>query len=265
MSDMRNPAEVPDLSGLQDQIGYRFRNPKLLLEAVTHSTFAYEQRQVDIIDNERLEFLGDAVLDLVISHRLYLEPARFAEGFMTKARALVVCEPTLAQAARSIGLGGYLLLGRGEDATGGRNKASNLSNAVEAIIGAAFQDGGFDVADAIVCRLLAAELKRALSGSLVYDHKSRLIELVQGSLPASTLRFAIIREEGPVHERIFTACVMLDDQSIGEGVGGSKKEAEQHAAREALLTLGPQPDPQPDTHAEPHAEPHQGTHTEPQP
>lgn len=228
------PSGLPDLEGLQERLGYRFKNPRLLLEAVTHSTFAYEQRQPGIIDNERLEFLGDAVLDLVISHRLFREPDRFAEGFMTKARALVVCEPTLAKAALAIGLGDCLRLGRGEEATGGRRKPSNLSNAVEAILGAAFEDGGLEAADEIAGRLLADELQRALSGRLVYDYKSRLIELVQGSLPASALRFAIIREEGPVHERIFTACVLLDDRSIGEGTGNSKKEAEQQAAREAL-------------------------------
>ncbi len=237
MTENRNPAGQTDLTRLEESLGYRFSNPQLLLEAVTHSTYAYEQRQPDIIDNERLEFLGDAVLDLIISHRLYLESARLAEGVMTKARALVVCEPTLAKAARSIGLGDYLRLGRGEESTGGRDKASNLSNAVEAIIGAAFQDGGLSMADGIVCTLLAEELKRALSGRLVYDYKSRLIELVQGSLPSSTLRFAIIREEGPVHERTFTACALLDEHPLGEGIGSSKKEAEQHAAREALQVL----------------------------
>lgn len=237
MTDAHAPAEMPALSLLEDLLGYRFACPQLLVEAMTHSTFAYEQRQPGLVDNERLEYLGDAVLDLVISHRLYLEPARFTEGFMTKARALVVCEPTLAKSARALGLGGFLRLGRGEEATGGRNKPSNLANAVEAVIGATFQDGGFAAADALVGRLLADELALALSGHLVYDHKSQLIELVQGSRLGSTIRFTIVREEGPVHERIFTAAVLLDEQPIGEGSGTSKKEAEQQAAREALHAL----------------------------
>lgn len=241
MTDASLNADTPDLPLLEDRLGYRFRDRQLLLEAMTHSTYAYERRQADIVDNERLEFLGDAVLDLVVSHRLFLEPAQLGEGFMTKARALVVCEPTLAEAARGIGLGSFLMLGRGEESTGGRAKPSNLANAVEAVIGAAFQDGGLAVADAIVVRLLADELARALTGRLVYDYKSRLIELVQGSMAGSSVKFAIIREEGPVHERTFTAAVLLDDRPIGEGSGGSKKEAEQQAARAALAALETEP------------------------
>ncbi len=238
MNSPLNP-DLPtlNLKQLQAEIGYSFQNPSLLLEAITHSTYAYERRQPDCLDNERLEFLGDAVLDLVVSHLLYQNIAQFSEGQMTKTRALVVCEPTLAKAAQAINLGGYLRLGRGEAATGGREKASNLSNAVEAIIGATFQDGGYPAAEALVRRMLAADLKKALAGKLVYDFKSRLIELIQGTRPLSALKFVIVREEGPVHERTFTARVLLDEQALGEGSGNSKKEAEQQAAQEALSRM----------------------------
>jgi len=238
MTSPLNP-DLPtfNLKQLQAEIGYSFQNPKLLLEAITHSTYAYEQRQPDCLDNERLEFLGDAVLDLVVSHLLYQNAAQFSEGQMTKTRALVVCEPTLAKAAIAMNLGSYLRLGRGEAVTGGRKKASNLSNAVEAIIGATFQDGGYQAAEALVGRLLAADLKKAIAGKLVYDFKSRLIELIQSTRPQAVLKFVIVREEGPVHERTFTAQVLLDERALGEGSGNSKKEAEQQAAQEALLRM----------------------------
>lgn len=227
-------------SGLTDvmaRIDYQFKDRSLLEEALTHSTYAYEMRQKSIVDNERLEFLGDAVLDLVISDLLFLDPAQFAEGYMTKTRALVVCETTLAEVAKAINLGRFLKLGRGEEATGGRCKPSNLANTVEAVIGAAYQDGGFDVAVRLVRHLLEPHLRQALSGSIVYDYKSRLIELVQSSHSNSTLRFSIINEEGPVHERVFTACVLFNDQPIGEGIGSSKKDAEQKASQAALRKL----------------------------
>ena len=232
------PSEsIPGLSELMKKIGYRFQDESLLVEALTHSTYAYETRSKQVSDNERLEFLGDAVLDLVISDFLFLDPAQFAEGYMTKTRALVVCETTLAEVARHIGLGDHLRLGRGEDTTGGRSKPSNMANAVEAIIGAAYQDGGLETAVRIVRHLLEPHLRKALSGSIVYDYKSRLIEMVQSSRSGQSLKFAILSEDGPVHERIFTAGVVFNDEIIGEGVGSSKKEAEQQAAQAALRLL----------------------------
>jgi ribonuclease-3 len=227
--------QTPDISILQMNINYRFKNERLLIEALTHSTYAYELRNQKAPDNERLEFLGDAVLDLIITDWLYLDPAQFSEGYMTKTRALVVCEATLAEVAKSVDLGLFLRFGRGEETTGGRNKASNLANAVEAIIGAAYKDGGLEIAVQLVYHLMAPHLIKALSGTIVYDYKSRLIELVQADQSNSSLRFVIINEEGPVHERIFTARVLYDEQTIGEGFGSSKKEAEQNAAQAALV------------------------------
>ncbi len=228
---------IPGIEQLMARIGYRFRDESLLVEALTHSTYAYETRSKSIMDNERLEFLGDAVLDLVISDFLFLDPAQFAEGYMTKTRALVVCEATLAEVAKAISLGDYLRLGKGEDATGGRNKPSNLANAVEAVIGGAYQDGGLETAVQIVRHLLEPHLMKALSGNIVYDYKSRLIEMVQSSRSNNSLKFTILNEEGPVHERQFTAGVVFNDVLIGEGIGSSKKEAEQKAAQAALRLL----------------------------
>jgi len=218
-------------------IGHDFRQQDLLVQAITHSTYAYEHRAEKIVDNERLEFLGDAVLDLVVSDFLFREGAAFSEGVMTKTRALIVCENTLALVARNLGLGQILLLGKGELSTGGGEKSSNLANAMEAVFGAVYLDAGYNKARSIILRLLDEFIQQAMTGAMVYDYKSRLLEMVQGTRGNSTLRFAIINEEGPVHERIFTAAVIVDDIQIAIGSGSSKKDAEQKAAREALSVL----------------------------
>ncbi len=218
-------------------IGYTFEQPDLLAQALTHSTYAYEHRHEKIMDNERLEFLGDAVLDLVISDYLYREGAAFTEGVMTKTRALIVCENTLARVAREHKLGHILLLGKGELTTGGGDKSSNLANTMEAIFGAVYLDGGYEASKALIIRLLDEYIQQALNGEMVYDYKSRLLEMVQGTRGNSTLKFTIINEEGPVHDRVFTAAVVVDDQQIATGSGSSKKDAEQKAARSALTVL----------------------------
>ena len=222
---------------LAQAIGYDFVNPELLVQALTHSTYAYEHRNEKIMDNERLEFLGDAVLDLVISDYLFREGAAFTEGVMTKMRALIVCESTLALVARELEIGRLLLLGKGELTTGGGDKSSNLANAMEAVFGAVYLDGGYETAKSLVVRLLDDYIQQALNGQMVYDYKSRLLEMVQGTRGNSTLKFVIINEEGPVHDRIFTAAVVVDDNQIATGSGSSKKDAEQKAARAALTVL----------------------------
>ncbi|MDD2373730.1 MAG: ribonuclease [Clostridiales bacterium] len=232
-----DPDRTNQLNSFCRGVDYKFSDIKLLNEALTHSTYAYEHRNQGLTDNERLEFLGDAVLDLVISEILFRNTEGFAEGYMTKTRALVVCENTLADVARVIRLGDYLMLGRGEEATGGRDKPSNLSNAMEALFGAVFIDGGFEQASRIITRLLGEPLEQALKGKMVYDYKSKLLELVQSTRGNSTMRFEIINEEGPVHDRTFTAAVIVDENEIAQGQGSSKKEAEQQAARAALQNL----------------------------
>lgn len=236
-SGAAEPSGPANLVALEEKIGYVFRDRDILLQALTHSTYAYEHRQENLMNNERLEFLGDAVLDLVISDALFRQPEHDAEGIMTKTRALVVCENTLAQVAQSLDLGWLLLMGRGETATGGREKPSNLANAVEALFGAIYLDGGYEQVELTIRRLLREPLRQARSGDLVYDYKSRLLEWVQGTRGVSTLRFQILDESGPVHERSFTAGIFVDDQLVATGTGCSKKEAEQQAAREALDNL----------------------------
>ncbi|MDW7658349.1 MAG: ribonuclease III [Bacillota bacterium] len=222
---------------LEQAISHHFSDKTLLQDALTHSTHAYEHRHDQVTDNERLEFLGDAVLDLAISDVLYRHHKSHTEGFMTKTRALVVRETTLALLAKDLGIGDLLLLGKGEEATGGRDKPSNLANATEAIFGAIYLDAGFEKACQVIRTLLEEPLRLALAGDLVYDYKSRLLELVQATRGGSTLRFQILDESGPVHERLFTAGVLIDEQLVSTGTGCSKKEAEQQAAREALDKL----------------------------
>ena len=204
------------MASLEKQIGHVFRNQFYLTQALTHSTYAYEHRHEQIQDNERLEFLGDAVLDLVISDTLFRQADGFAEGYMTKTRALVVCENTLAQIAVEINIGDVLKMGRGELATGGREKPSNLANAVEAVFGAIYLDAGYDKVRQIILKLLDKPIQLALSGNLVYDFKSRLLELVQSTRGNSTLRFQILSETGPVHDPVFISGVLVDEQLIAK-------------------------------------------------
>jgi ribonuclease III len=221
---------------LAEKLGYAFRNERLLQEALTHSTYAYEHRQAGLISNERLEFLGDAILDQVISEHLFQQPELLSEGTMTRTRALVVCENTLMRLARKLGIGEILLLGRGEAHTGGRTKPSNMANAMEAIFGAIFLDGGYDVVRRMILHLLDEPLRQALAGQIIYDYKSQLLELAQSVRP-NLVRFTILDEQGPVHERVFTAGAYIGEKMIAQGCGSSKKEAEQQAARFALALL----------------------------
>lgn len=228
-----------DLRRLQNNLGLKFSKNELLIEAITHSTYAYEHKARQIPDNERLEFLGDAVLDLVVSDILFRKDQAYEEGFMTKTRALLVCENCLADLARKLEVGSFLLLGKGEEATGGRNKSSNLANAMEAILGAVYLDCGFAVVQELVGKLLQEAIEKALAGEIFHDFKSRLLEMIQAreSDEKQMARFIILDEEGPVHERTFTAGVMLGDRLLARGKGGSKKEAEQQAARAAIDIL----------------------------
>jgi ribonuclease III len=221
----------------EQRLGHVFRNQALLQEARTHSTYAYEHRLENLTSNERLEFLGDAVLDLAVGDKLFHDLSQLTEGFMTKTRSLVVCEDTLAELARRLDVGSILCLGRGEEATGGREKNSNLANAMEALFGAVFLDAGYEKVRVLIVRLLEQPIRDALTGEIIHDYKSRLLELAQGMRAGSGLRFCILAEDGPVHERIFTAGVLLDDQIIASGSGGSKKDAEQRAAKAALDKL----------------------------
>ena len=222
---------------LKEKLGYDFKDPRILFQALTHSTYSYENKGKHIRDNERLEFLGDCVLDLIIGDLLYRRTEEYSEGFMSKTRAIVVCEATLSDIAKKMDLGKYLLLGKGEEQTHGREKNSNLSNAIESIIATVYLDGGYETAYHLVERLFSSAIHHAMDGNIVFDYKSKVLEYVQGIQQQGSIEFMIVREEGPDHNRVFFAQVRYFDIIIGCGTGPTKKEAEQAAAKEALEHL----------------------------
>ena len=222
-----------DLNMLERRIGYSFQNKKLLKQALTHSSFINEQKINKTEDYERLEFLGDAVLELVSSDFLFHEHRSLPEGELTKMRASMVCEPALAFCARDLELGEFMLLGKGEELTGGRNRESITSDAMEAVIGAIYLDGGMEPAKAFIDRFVLSDLENKI---LFYDSKSHLLEFVQGPLKKE-IRYELLEESGPEHNKTFVVEVIMDEKSLGKGLGRTKKAAEQQAAYEALLFL----------------------------
>ena len=218
---------------LQNKIGYQFKNQELLVSALMHSSYTNEKRLPKYKCNERSEFLGDAVLELVSSEFLFDANEKMPEGELTKLRASMVCEPSLAFCAREIGLGDYLLLGKGEEFTGGRNRDSVTSDALEALIGAIYLDGGFANAKEFILRFVLNDLEHK---KLFYDSKTILQELVQGNF-TENLSYHLIKEEGPDHNKSFYVEVLIGEQSYGTGVGRTKKAAEQAAAYHAILKL----------------------------
>ena len=218
------------LKELEKQIGYQFRDHSLLRRAMMHSSYTNEKHLPKFQCNERLEFLGDAVLELVSSEFLFLENPKISEGELTKTRAGMVCEPSLAFCARDLDLGNYLLLGRGEEATGGRERDSITSDAMEALIGAIYLDGGFTNAKEFIQRFVLDDLEHK---QLFFDSKTILQERIQAHCEEA-LHYELIHEEGPDHQKIFIVQAMLGDKIIGKGQGRTKKAAEQEAAYHAL-------------------------------
>ena len=218
---------------LEEIIGYHFKNKHYLTQALTHSSYANEKKLGKLGSNERLEFLGDAVLELVSSDFLYHKYPDKPEGELTKIRASIVCEPTLAYCAADIHLGSYLLLGKGEEATGGRERNSVVSDAMEALIGAIYLDGGFASAKEFIHRFILNDIEHK---QLFYDSKTILQEIVQAGYNEE-LNYQLIREEGPDHDKRFVVEARIGEKSIGEGMGHTKKAAEQEAAYQALLKL----------------------------
>ncbi len=218
---------------LEEKLDYEFKNTALLDQALTHSSYANERLGGALASNERLEFLGDSILGQVVADHLYRAHPDLPEGDLTRMRAALVCEEALAQVAGDWGLGEYLKLGRGEDQNGGRNRPSIQADAVEAILAAIYLDSGI----AQVRRTIRAFiLSREAQAGEGHDHKTALQELVQRA-PGRTLRYQLIREEGPDHLKEFWMEVTLDGKQIGTGKGHSKKEAEQQAAKAALEAL----------------------------
>jgi len=226
------------LSELEKIVQYRFTDLRLLQKALVHSSFAFEQAQAGK-NNETLEFIGDAVLDLVIGHILFKKYPEMREGELTRLRAALVNETHLAAMARQIELGRFLFLGKGEDASQGRNKSSILSCAFEAVIGAVFEDAGYETANSLVTRLFLPAIEDKKEEMLIADAKSRLQELLQERYNEGP-GYRLEREEGPSHQKSFTISVLFRDEVLGTGQARSKKEAEQRAAASALKAIAGQ-------------------------
>ena len=214
-------------------LGFYPDNLQIYEQALLHKSSSVETGDGKWLNNERLEFLGDAVLEVVSSDFLFRTFPEMPEGDMTKTRASLVCEPTLAFCAQEIDLGGFLLLGKGEDATGGRGRDSVVSDAMEALIGAIYLDGGFANAKEFIHRFILNDMEHK---KLFYDSKTILQEIVQGHTD-ETLTYVLLKEEGPDHNKSFEVSAMLDGQEIGRGIGRTKKSAEQRAAYRGILTI----------------------------
>lgn len=228
------------LNEFEEKINYRFNDIGLLSKALTHSSYANEHKKSHIVYNERLEFLGDSVLSLVVSDYIYKKYPHYPEGDLTKLRATVVCEPALAFIAKRITLGDYLLLGKGEEITGGRERDSILADSLEAIIGAVYLDQGFDSVKKFVINLIEREIIRASKEKEIFiDYKTKLQEILQKNMK-SKIEYKLEKEEGPDHDKKFYIVAVIDDRVYGSGLGKSKKEAEQMAAKEALNRIGVQ-------------------------
>lgn len=217
---------------LKSKIGYSFKNAKLLKAALTHSSFANESRASNASSNERLEFLGDSVLGMIVAHHLYLTYPDLPEGKMTRMRAELVCETSLVRVAAQLELGNHIILGKGEEQSGGRQRTSILADAVEAIIAALYLDGGMEAATRFVHKFILSGLFD-LDSAPCSDYKTMLQELVQQK-SGQLLRYVLLEESGPDHLKVFKTEVRLNEGAVGEGTGRTKKEAEQAAARHAL-------------------------------
>ena len=219
------------IKDLESAIGYRFRNISLLQNALTHSSYANERWHNSLLSNERLEFLGDSILGMMVADHLYRNFPDRPEGELTRMRADMVCEQSLAQIANRIGLGTYLLLGHGEERFGGRTRNSILADAVESVIAACYLDGGYEAALKFVSTFVLVDIPVVKFHNA--DYKTALQEKIQQK-KNQTLSYHLVGEEGPDHDKRFRVEVLLNGVSIGSGTGTSKKRAEQEAARAAL-------------------------------
>ncbi|WP_044346477.1 ribonuclease III [Dethiosulfatarculus sandiegensis] len=229
MDDERQE-ELEELAAL---LGHKFNDLELLATAMHHSSYVHEHADLNLESNERLEFLGDAVLELCVTEMLYQRFPAASEGRLSKARASMVNEHRLAAIARSLNLGGFLLLGRGEEIQSGSNKPSILADALEAVLAATYLDGGLEVTDAIITRLLGPYAEGAIAKAPQKDFKTRIQEFVQEELHV-TPRYQLLETQGPDHDKTFRVALSIKSERVARGVGKSKKEAEQNAARRCL-------------------------------
>jgi len=224
------------LEVLSKQLGHRFKNGELLMQALRHASYVNERAALALEDNERLEFLGDAVLDLAVGHLLMERFQEAEEGDLSKFRAMIVDEAGLYKTALKLHLGDYLLLGRGEEQGRGREKPSILANTVEAIMGALYLDAGFDKALGVIKRLFSSSLDRVGHRETFHDFKSQLQEYTQQAYQILP-KYQLVEERGPAHDKTFEVVLTLKGRVLAQGVGKSKKEAEQNAAKEAFFCL----------------------------
>ncbi|MDO4482317.1 MAG: ribonuclease III [Bacillota bacterium] len=218
------------LKELSDKLRYDFKDKTLLVTALTHSSYVNENKLKYSSNNERLEYLGDAVLDAAISDYLYFKYREVEEGTLTKERAAIVCEASLSMCGKALGLGDYLILGKGEEHNGGRERPSMIADAVEAVIGAIYIDGGWDPAKKTALFILENVIQKASVGQINRDYKSLVQEKYQASGEVS-ICYEVAKEEGPDHDKTFYIDLIINGKTLGRGVGKSKKEAEQRAAQ----------------------------------
>ncbi len=217
-------------------IDYKFTNKEILTEALTHSSYANEHKINKVKDNERLEFLGDAILDLVVSEFLYKKHKDLPEGDLSKLRASIVCEAFLLEAAKEIKLGDFLLLGKGEELTGGRERTSVLADAFEAVIAAIYLDGGIEESEKFIHRFIITYMESLSNDKKIEDYKTHLQEIIQKD-SKNPISYVLINEKGPDHDKYFEVEVRHNGYILGSGSGRTKKEAEQQSAYEALQKL----------------------------
>ncbi|MDM8534740.1 ribonuclease III [Clostridiaceae bacterium HSG29] len=221
------------IESFEKVIGYVFNNKELITEALTHSSYANENKSKGVQFNERMEFLGDSVLSLVVSEYIFTKLQKLPEGELTKIRARIVCETSLAMVANEIELGNHIRLGRGEELTGGRKRSSILADGFEAVLAAIYLDSNFEIAKKFILRIMKDKIEEGVNGEILIDYKTRLQEIVQ-SKTKNKLSYNIYNEEGPDHNKTFFVEVKLKELVLGKGKGSNKKEAEQKAAKEAI-------------------------------
>ncbi len=229
---------VDELKKFEKIVNYKFKNIEILEKSLTHSSYSNEDKYYTKVNNERLEFLGDAVLSIVVSRFIFDEFPEYPEGELTKLRSQVVCEDTLSIVATNLNVGEFLLLGKGEESSGGRERKSILADAVEAIIAAIYIDGGYKEAQKFVLENITQYIKIAVKGKIISDYKSFLQEYYQRKNQVCKIRYVVTKEEGPDHEKMFHVNVLVNKVVVGTGAGKSKKIAEQDAARKALIFEG---------------------------
>lgn len=223
-----------DYSLFEEKLGYSFKSKELIATAFAHTTYVFENGGEHFQSNQRLEFIGDAVLDVVVGEMVYNLRPQSGEGFLSKTRSAAVCERSFAEVARKLEIGKYLRLGKGEAQSGGADKDSNLADCFEAVIAAVYFDGGFEAAKDVIYKNLSDTVQRAVNGEIFMDYKSLLLEISQNRGSRHQISFVIVDERGPAHQKEFDCEVYADDVFLARATGHSKKDAEQKCAQQAI-------------------------------